>query len=408
MLASTSRKDLPALAGGMPVRDQFLHLAQPKLSEQEIAAVDDTLRSGWLTTASRTKEFESRFCRYVDSEHAVALNSCTAGLFLSLKILGVGPGDEVITTPLTFAASANVIEHVGAKPVFADIDSDTWCISPSEVSKCVTEATRALMVVHAYGRPCNMDALTQIARDHNLAIIQDCAHAIEAEWRGKKLGSMGDLACYSFYATKNLTTGEGGMVTTRSEEWADRIRVMALHGLNKAAYDRYSEGGQVGYDIEEPGYKFNMPDIMAALGLEGLSLLEDRLKIREKIWDRYMEDLAGLPGLTLPPKPEAETRHARHLFTCAVNPAEAGLDRDTMIAALKAENIGTGIHFIPVHRFSYYRKKYGIEPDKLPKASLLGERIFSLPLNPYLSDDDVSDVIRAVRRVVLYHSRVSC
>jgi dTDP-4-amino-4,6-dideoxygalactose transaminase len=396
------------LAGGKPVRDRFLHFSQPRLSEREIAAVEATLRSGWLTTASRAREFESRFKAYTGASHAVALNSCTAAMFLSLKALDIGPGDEVITTPLTFSASVNVIEHAGAKPVFADIDPDTWCIDPSEVEKSVTDATRAILMVHLYGRSCEMNELMEIARKHDLAVIQDCAHAIETVYHRRNVGSLGDLACYSFYATKNVTTGEGGMVTTGREDWADRIRSLALHGLDRTAYDRFTEGGKVGYDLHEPGYKYNMPDILAALGIEGLAMVEERLKIREKFFETYRTGLSDLPGVTLPPEPAPDTRHARHIFACAIKKGEAGIDRDTMIEALKAENIGTGIHFIPVHLFTFYRDKYRIDPDDLPHATALGDGLISLPLTPYLTDGDVDEVIRAVRRIVLYHSSVRC
>ncbi len=408
MGVAESCHELPALVGGKPVRDKFLPFSQLKLSENEIAAVEAVLRSGWLTTAGRTKEFEHRFREYVGTRHAVALNSCTAGIFLSLKVLGIGSGDEVITTPLTFAASVNAIEHVDAKPIFADIDPVSWCVDPLEIEKLITRSTRAILPVHLYGRPCDMDVLMDISRKHGLPLVQDCAHAVEGEWRGKKLAAYGDLACYSFYATKNITTGEGGMVATDREDWADRIRTLALHGLDKTAYDRYGEGGKVAYDLEEPGYKFNMPDVLAAIGVEGLALVERRYKRRVEIWERYKRELADLPGLTLPVDPEPDTRHAMHLFACTLDPEKAGLDRDRMIEALSAENIGTGIHYTPVHRFAYYHDKYRIAPEDLPSASSVGERLFSLPFTPFLTDEEVEDVIRAVRRIILHHSKVTC
>jgi dTDP-4-amino-4,6-dideoxygalactose transaminase len=405
MISSTLRTETPAAAGGDPVRAEFLHFAQPKLSESEISAVVETLRSGWLTTASKAHEFERSFREYVGCSYAVAVNSCTAGLFLSLKVLGIGPGDEVITTPFTFVATANVIEHVGARPVFADIDPATWCIDLDLARKKITSATRAIMPVHIYGLACDMDSLLSLAKESGLYAIQDCAHAIETEWRGSNVGSFGDFACYSFYATKNVTTGEGGMVATNRDDWAEQLRVLALHGLDRTAYDRYSAGGKAHYDVRQPGYKFNMPDIAAALGLEGLKLVEARHERRAQIWNRYFHELADLPGLTMPPDSQPQTRHARHIFAVAVDPAKAGLDRDRMIECLRAENIGAGIHFAPVHFFEYYRNKYGMKPDDLPVASRLGSQVVSLPLTPYLSEADVDDVIRATRRIVLYHAR---
>lgn len=408
MLSSLPRTELPAFLGGSPVRSEFLHFAQPKLSENEIASVVETLRSGWLTTAGKAKQFEESFSKYTGASHAVALNSCTAGMFLSLKVLGIGPGDEVITTPFTFVATSNCIEHTGARPVFVDIDPHTWCIDPALIEKAITPSTKAILPVHIYGNSCDMDALIAITRKHKLAIVQDCAHAIETGWNGQNVGSMGDLACYSFYATKNVTTGEGGMVVTNNADWACHLRVLALHGMDRAAYDRYHSGGKASYDVHEPGYKYNMPDTAAALGIEGLKLIEERHQRREQIWDRYIAELGDLPGLILPPEQVSHTRHARHLFGCSLIPETAGLDRDTMVDSLKAENIGTGIHFTPIHFFDYYKNKYNLHPDDLPNASRLGSQAFSLPLTPFLSNADVADVIRAVRRIILYHNRGAC
>lgn len=406
MIMSQRRVDLPAIAGGEPVRSGFLSFAQPKLSESEISAVVEALRSGWLTTAGRAREFEGSFKKHAGTKHAVALNSCTAGLFLSLKVLDIGPGDEVITTPLTFPATVNVIEHCGAKPVFADIDPRTLNINQCLVQEQITKKTRAIIPVHLYGRPCDMDSLRDLADPKDIRIVQDCAHAVETEWKGRNVATYGDLACYSFYATKNVTTGEGGMVLTDNDSWADRVRILALHGLDKSAYDRYSAGGKASYDMKEPGYKFNMPDTAAALGVAGLKLLDRRFERRREIWNRYMTELAELPGLGLPPEPSPGTVHARHLFVCTVDPEKAGIGRDEIIGALAKENIGSGIHYTPVHMFTYYREKYGVSEDDLPHASRIGRRVFSLPFTPYLSDEDVGDVIRAVRKIILHYSSI--
>jgi len=405
VITSSPRVDLPAMAGGDPVREDFLSFSQPKLSENEIQAVADTVRSGWLTTASKTHDFEDNFKSYVGAGHAVGLNSCTAGLFLALKVLGIKSGDEIITTPLTFAASVNVIEHIGARPVFVDVDPLTLNINPDLVRKAITGKTRAIIPVHLYGRPCDMVSIRQIADQEGLHIVQDCAHAIESELDGVRLASFGDIACYSFYATKNVTTGEGGMAVTDNEKWADRMRSLALHGLNRDAYKRYEEGGSPVYDLTEPGYKFNMPDITAALGLEGLSRVDQRLKRREEIWKKYTSGLASLPGLTLPAGIPTGVRHARHLYACMIDENKAGLDRDKMIEALARENIGAGIHFIPVHTYSYYRDKYNYKTANLPVASKAGTTLFSLPMTPFLTDDEVGDVISAVKKIILYYSR---
>lgn len=401
---SVKPDNLPAIHGGRPIRNIFLPFSQPKLSDAEVNAVLETLQSGWLTTAGKAKEFENALSAFVGTKYAVALNSCTAGLFLSLKALGIGPGDEVVTTPMTFVATVNVIEHTGATPILVDIDPETWCIDPSRIEAALTPATKAIMPVHYQGMPCDMGAIRSISQDHGIPVIQDCAHAIETEWDGANVGGYGDFACYSFYATKNVTTGEGGMVAANDEHLADRIRILALHGLDKNAYNRYSSGGSPHYDVFEPGYKYNMPDIAAALGIEGLKLIRTRSARRKAIWDKYKAELKDLPGLRLPPEPPPNATHAMHLFVCSLDPNRSGLDRDTMIRNLKAENIGTGIHYVPVHHFTYYRKKYGYSDDALPVASKLGGQVFSLPLTPYLSDEDVDDVIRAVRRIILYYA----
>jgi len=404
MVTYQPRVDIPACAGGKPVRDNFLPFSSPKLSDSEIQAVVDTLRSGWLTTAGRTREFENNFASYVETENCVGLNSCTAGLFLSLKVLEIEPGDEVITTPLTFASSVNVIEHLGARPIFADVDPQTGNINPENISSAITDKTRAILPVHLYGRPCNMTAIRDIATTNGLSIIQDCAHAIETEWDGRKVATYGDICAYSFYATKNITTGEGGMIATDREEWADKIRILALHGLDKSAYDRYSSGGKSSYDLEAPGYKFNMPDISAALGIEGLRRIDERHRRRAEICDMYTAALHDLPGLTLPPEPEQDTRHARHLFPVLVNSETSGISRGKFIEALADENIGSGIHFTPVHCFSYYREKYGYKAGDYPNALYIGENTCSLPLTPYLGNADVEDVITAVRKIILHFS----
>ncbi|HEX9745846.1 MAG TPA: DegT/DnrJ/EryC1/StrS aminotransferase family protein [bacterium] len=398
---------MPAIHGGTPIRSDYLHFAKPVLSDPEIDSVVKTLHSGWLTSASVAHDFELAFASYTGSLSACALNSCTAGLFLALKAFDIGPGDEVITTPLTFVASVNVIEHVGAKPVFVDIDPDTWCLSIPGISEKLNNKTKAVIPVHLYGYPCNMTELQEVLDGRSVKIVQDCAHAVESEHHGSNLGSYPDIACYSFYATKNITTGEGGMVVSNDADIIEKIRILALHGLDKSAYNRYEQGGNAVYDVQYPGYKFNMPDILAALGIEGLKLVEERYMRRDAIWNRYRSELSGLPGIILPPDAPPADRHARHIFAVGIDKEKAGIGRDDLIIAMKAENIGTGIHFTPVHRFSYYSEKYGIDPSSLPVADKLGNQLVSLPLTPFLSDQDVDDVISAIQKIIYYGSKVT-
>ena len=372
----------------------------PAIGEEEIAEVVATLRSGWLGTGPRVQRFEAAFRAYVDCAHAVALNSCTAGLHLALQILGIGPGDEVITTPLTFSATANVIVHVRATLVFADVDPRTMNLDPDAVARAVTPRTKAILPVHLAGRPCDMDALMQIAQRHGLAVIEDAAHATDARHRGRPIGSIGDLTAFSFYVTKNLVTGEGGMLTTNNAAWAEEIRVKALHGISRDAWKRYSAEGFQPYDTLFPGYKYNMTDLQAALGIHQLARLEANLAVRERHWRRYDEALRGHPLLTLPAPADPRDRHARHLYTVLLNTDRARMSRNEFIVRLKAENIGTGIHFTALHLHSYYAKTFGFTRGQFPVAEFIGDRTVSLPLSAKLTDEDVEDVIAAVFRVL--------
>jgi dTDP-4-amino-4,6-dideoxygalactose transaminase len=382
-----------------PTRDTFLVFGSPLIEEAEIKEVVDCLRSGWISTGPRVGKFEEMFRAYIGAKHARALSSCTAGLHLSMLVSGIKPGDEVITTPMTFAATANVITHVGAIPVFADVDNRTMNIDPAEVRKKLTRKTRALIPVHLTGRPCEMDPLLEIAREHNLIVIEDAAHAIEAAYRGRKIGTIGDLTCFSFYATKNIVTGEGGMVTTNNDDWAEQIEMYGLHGLNKGAWRRYSDEGFKHYEAVYPGYKYNMTDMQAALGIHQLPRIERYLKRREEIWNRYDEAFRNLPVIT--PAPAApETRHARHLYTLLIDIDRVRKSRDEIQQALHRENIGTGIHFSSVHLHRYYRETYGYKVGDFPNAEYISDRTISLPLSAKLTDGDVGDVIAAVKKVL--------
>ena len=378
---------------------KFLPYSSPLISEDEIAEVADTLRSGWLTTGPKVKRFEEEFAQYVGSKHAVAVNSCTGALHLALVAEGIGPGDEVITAPFTFIATVNVILHVGAKPVFVDIRPDTFNIDVGKIEAAITPKTKAIIPVHYAGQPCEMDEILEIAKRHNLLVIEDAAHAVAAEYKGKKVGTIGDATCFSFYATKNLVTGEGGMVTTDDEKLAEKIRVLSLHGMSRDAWKRYTAAGSWYYEVIYPGYKYNMADIQASLGLHQLRKLAHFQRRREKIAEAYNEAFAGLDTIEIPfVKPDI--KHDWHLYVIKLVLEKLKIDRAQFIEALKQEGIGTSVHFIPVHLHPYYRETFGFKKGDFPVAEEAYERVVSLPLYPKMSDEDVERVIEAVKRVV--------
>jgi dTDP-4-amino-4,6-dideoxygalactose transaminase len=377
-------------------RSSFLIFGSPPVGEEEANAVRDVVLSGWMGTGPKSKQFEEEFRNYVGREHAVAVNSCTAALFLSLHALSLEPNDEVITTPLTFTATANVIEHVGAKPVFVDVDPATGLIDPERVKAAITKNTRAVMPVHLYGRACAMDEIAAICKEHGLALVEDCAHAIETTHRGRRVGTYGTVSCYSFYVTKNLTTVEGGMLLTDDPELAVRLKRLALHGMSADAWSRFSDQGYKHYQVVEPGYKFNMTDINAVMGLIQLRKLPQMLERREELWRQYDQKLADLP-LTLPPAAEPGSVHARHLYTILVDEKRAGISRDKLLMALHRRNIGTGVHYVGQHLQPFYRDKYGLTPEQFPHATRHSLQTLSIPLSPRLSDADLDDVVAAVR-----------
>ena len=327
-----------------PVRDRFLPPFAPCLGDEEFDEVLDTLRSGWLTMGPKTRRFEEAFARYVGAKHAIAVSSCTAGLHLALVAGGIGPGDEVITTPLTFCSTANVIVHQGATPVLADVNPDTMNIDRREIERLITPRTRALIPVHLAGQPCEMEEMEALAKEHGLLLIEDAAHATGAEYRGRKIGTFGDVTVFSFYATKNLTTGEGGMICTEDDDLAEKTRVLRLHGISQDAWKRYSDKGSWYYEVQLPGYKYNMTDIQASLGLHQLARQEEFLRVRERYARVYTEAFADLPEIRAPFVKD-HVRHAWHLYIVQLNLERLTIDRGQFIEALRGENVGTSVHF---------------------------------------------------------------
>ena len=384
-----------------PVRtkDRFLVFGAPAIADPEIAEVVASLKSGWLGTGPKVAQFEKEFAAYRGAQHCVAVSSCTAALHLSMLAAGLEAGDEVITTPLTFCATVNAIIHAGAKPVLADIDPATMNIDPAEVAKKITPRTRAILPVHFGGRPCDMDKLVALAQLHDLHIIEDCAHAIETQYKGKNAGTFGDFGCFSFYVTKNVVTGEGGMVLARDEQHAAQIKVLALHGMSRDAWKRYSDEGYKHYDVVNAGFKYNMMDLQAAMGIHQLRRVEQNWNRRSEIWQRYDHELKQFP-LILPAPPDPDTRHAYHLYPILIDPDRTGITRDQFIDTMTAHYIGVGVHYRSIPEHPYYQQTFDWRPENFPHATRIGRQTVSLPLSPALSDEDVADVTEAVRRTI--------
>lgn len=387
-----------------PIRKDFLVFGKPFVGQEEIAEVVDTLKSGWWGTGPKTELFEKKFASYTGATYALGVNSATAGLHLALKSLGIGPGDEVITTPLTFVSTVNVILYCGATPVFADVERDSWNIDPKEIEKKITKKTKVILPVHLHGRPCDMDATMQIAKQHKLFVVEDAAHAAEAIYKGKKVGSIGDITVFSFYVTKNIATGEGGMVTTNNKKFSESMRIMSLHGLSRDAYKRYSVRYYRHYEAVIPGFKYNLTDIASSIGIHQLARVEKNWLIRKKHWDTYMHAFKSMPVLILPAADSSSTKHARHLFAILLRLEKLRISRDDFIDQLIKMNIGSGVHFNPVHLHDYYRRGLGFKKGMFPHAEFIGERTLSLPLGANLTGKDIQDVIYAVRWLIeTYH-----
>ncbi len=381
------------------VRTDFLIFGAPRIEQSEIESVLKVMETGWLGSGPRVAQFEEEFRKYKGADNAVALNSCTAALHLSLLASGVKPGDEVITTSLTFCATVNAIIHAGGTPVLADVDPVTLNIDPRRIEAKITKRTRAIVPVHFAGRPCDMNAIMRLARKHKLRVIEDCAHAIETKFRDRHVGTFGDFGCFSFYVTKNIITGEGGMVLTRAEADAARIKVLGLHGMSKDAWKRFSDEGYRHYRVVAAGFKYNMMDLQAAIGVEQLRRVELYWRRRKEIWQMYNDAFAYLPVKT-PADPASDTVHAFHLYTLQVNEKNAGISRDNFLAGMTRQNIGVGVHYQSIPEHPYYQETFGWQPEQYPHAMKIGRETVSLPISAKLTDKDVNDVITAVKRLV--------
>jgi dTDP-4-amino-4,6-dideoxygalactose transaminase len=383
---------------------EFIPFHKPAIGEEEIQSVVETLRSGWLTTGPKVKLFEAEFARYTGSSHAVAVNSATAALHLALEAVGIKSGDEVIVPTMTFTATAEVVLYLGARPVLVDCRTDDLNIDVDRIEAAISKDTKAIVAVHIAGRPCAMDQILAIAQRHGLRVIEDAAHALPASYGGRKVGAIGDITCFSFYATKTITTGEGGMATTNNPEWASRMRMMSLHGISHDAWDRYTEKGSWYYEVLRPGYKYNMTDIAAALGIEQLKKCDAFYQARLRIAERYDEAFSDLPEIETPAD-SSGLQHAWHLYIIQLNPDRLRTNRRDFIKALNSRKIGTSVHFIPLHLHPFYKQTYGYQASDFPQASTAFERIVSLPIYPMMTEQDVSCVIGAVRDLVQEYRR---
>jgi len=392
----------PAIEGGNLTRETFLPFSRPLIDQDDINEVVDTLHSDWLTIGPKTHLFEEKFSEYIGCKFAISVNSCTAAMHISLAALNIGKGDEVITTPFTFISTLNVILQQGATPVLVDIKPDTYNIDPDLISDKISYKTKAITPVHFAGQPCDMGKIMKIAQENNLVVLEDAAHAIGSEFDGKKIGTIGKTTSFSFYPTKNMTTGEGGMVTTNDETLKDCLKMWGMHGISKDAWKRYSAEGSWYYEIKFPGFKYNMTDIQAALGLSQLEKLEDFQKKREKIVEIYHQAFKDIKEIIIPFVKD-DVKHAWHLYVIRIVTDKLKISRNQFIEALRAENIGTSVHFIPAHLQPYYKETFRFKEGDFPNAENAFNQVISLPLYPKMSDKDVNDVIRAIMKITDYY-----
>jgi dTDP-4-amino-4,6-dideoxygalactose transaminase len=393
----------PAIEGGEPIRQTPLRFGVPFIEQEEIDSVVEVLKSGWITTGPKTQEFEEKFKHYVGAKHAIAVSSCTDAMELSLVVAGVGKDDEVITSPMTFSSTANVIVHRGAKPVFVDIEKGTLNIDPTLIEKHLTPKTKAIMPVHYAGQPCEMDEIEDIGRLYGLTVIDDAAHATGAEYHGKKIGSISDTTTFSFHVQKVMTTAEGGMITTESDDWAKKMRILRLHGMTKDAWARASDS-QVHYDVVYPGYKCNMTDIQSAMGIVQLGKLESFISTRQKYAKIYDSAFQQMPEISMVKRID-DIRHAETMYVILLNLETLRIHRDEFVRCLQAENIHCAVHFKPVHLHSYYRETFGYRLGDYPNAEHAFSRVMSLPFSPKLTEDDICDVINSVKKVATYYRK---
>lgn len=385
----------------------FLPFALPDIGEQEIEEVCDSMRSGWLTTGPKVKQFEAAFADFISAKHALAVNSATSGLHLALEAIGIGPGDQVLTSTHTFTATAEVVRYLGADPVFVDIDEETLNMDVTAVEAALSRGAKvkAIMPVHMAGQACDMTALCRLAKDAGIRIIEDAAHALPTTFNGKRIGTIGDATVFSFYATKTLATGEGGMITTDDDEVASRIRTMRLHGISRDVFDRYqSDKPSWYYEIVAPGFKYNMPDTAAAMGIHQLARLYEMSDRRREIANRYFDDLSDLP-LDLPVPINTDDEHAWHLFIIRLTLGRLDIDRNRFIELMAERGIGTSVHFIPLHLQPYWRDRYKLAPGDFPVATATYERLVSLPIYSKMTDEDVERVIAAVCDILTAHRK---
>jgi dTDP-4-amino-4,6-dideoxygalactose transaminase len=383
------------------MRKEFLVFGSPAIEETEVAEVVDSLRSGWLGTGPKVARFEKDFGNYkgVNESHVAAVNSGTAALHLSMIAAGVGSGDEIITTALTFCSTVNAIIHAGAMPVLADINPQTMNIEPAEIRSKITSRTRAVLPVHFAGRCCDMDPIMEIANRYDLRVIEDCAHSIESEYKGKKAGTFGDFGCFSFYVTKNVITGEGGMVLAKNVKDIARVKVLALHGMSKDAWRRFSDEGYKHYYVTECGFKYNMMDLQAAIGIHQLKRVRKNWIRRQEIWNYYQEAFADLP-VTRPAGPEPNTKHGYHLYTLLIDEDRTGINRDIFLNEMRRQNIGVGVHYLSIPQHPYYQEAFGWKPESYPNAMRVGMQTVSLPLSAKLSEEEVADVVNSVKAIL--------
>jgi dTDP-4-amino-4,6-dideoxygalactose transaminase len=400
---SEKKREVPAIEGGAPVRSSVLPFFRPTIDETDVSGVAETVRSGWLTLGPVTDAFEREIVRYVGAPHAVAVSSCSAAMFLALKAMGIGPSDEVVTSANTFASTVHAIVHTGARPVLADIDPDTFCVTPEELVRKTTARTRAYIPVHFGGQACRIGEILDEARRRGIRVLEDAAHSFGASAGGRRIGSFGDAAAFSFYATKNITTGEGGCLTTVDEDFAERVRFLSYHGMSHDSWARYADRGSWYYEVTVPGYKYNMSDILSSLGLTQMRKVDAMLSRRRELAARFISRLDGSPFFELP-RVHPGNEHTWHLFVIRLRKDAMGIGRDDVIRALAAENIGCSVHFIPIYKHPFFGD-YVEKDESFPVCEDYFSRCISLPLFPTMRDGDVDDVVRALERIAAYYAK---